>query len=218
MLRELYNSLTSLSYTLTHPLTVPHMRYTSYLATVPPRGAAGSSHVVCEVKLWLIRTWGSVWKTRKKKMLTFIVYKTKKILNKRIWSLLGNSGKPVTLETLSLTKFSKHVFQEQGIRDSWKPGTCEASNSRMCRVWESWFGEEVESRTCGSPESQTVDGPNFGERPIRESVEDPVRESGAWTCANQLRSDGQFGKLLKTLFGSFMRRHSRTRREAKSKL
>jgi hypothetical protein len=28
-------------------------------------------------------------------------------------SVLGNSGKPVTLETLSLTKFSKHVFQEQ---------------------------------------------------------------------------------------------------------
>jgi hypothetical protein len=25
---------------------------------------------------------------------------------------VGNSGKPVTLETLSLTKFSKHVFQE----------------------------------------------------------------------------------------------------------
>jgi hypothetical protein len=42
---------------------------------------------------------------------------------------VGNSGKPVTLETLSLTKFSKHVFQEQEIRDSRKPGTCEASNS-----------------------------------------------------------------------------------------
>jgi hypothetical protein len=54
------------------------------------------------------------------------------------WSdLLGNSGKPVTLETLSLTKFSKHVFQGQGIRDFRKPGTCEASNSRMCEVRES---------------------------------------------------------------------------------
>jgi hypothetical protein len=51
--------------------------------------------------------------------------------------VLGNLGKPVTVETLSLTKFSKHVFQEQGIRDSRKPGTCEASNSRMCRVRES---------------------------------------------------------------------------------
>jgi hypothetical protein len=132
--------------------------------------------------------------------------------------LLGNSGKPVTLETLSLTKFSKHVFQEQGIHDSRKPGTCEAVNSLMCKVRESWFGEEVESRTCGSPESRTVDGPNFGERLVRETVEDPVREFRAKTFTNQLRSEGQFGKLLKTLFGSFTRRHSRTRGEAKSKL
>jgi hypothetical protein len=55
------------------------MHYTSYLATVPPRGAAGSPHVGREVKLQLIRTWGFVLKTRKKKkMLSFIVYKTKK--------------------------------------------------------------------------------------------------------------------------------------------
>jgi hypothetical protein len=27
--------------------------------------------------------------------------------------LLGNSGKPVTLETLSLTKFLRHVFQKR---------------------------------------------------------------------------------------------------------
>jgi hypothetical protein len=47
-------------------------------------------------------------------------------------SLLGNSGKPVTLETLSLTKFSKYDFQEQGIRESRKHGTYEVSNSRMC--------------------------------------------------------------------------------------
>jgi hypothetical protein len=51
--------------------------------------------------------------------------------------LLGNSGKPVTLEMLSLTKFSKHVFQEQGIHDFRKPGACEALNSRMCKVRES---------------------------------------------------------------------------------
>jgi hypothetical protein len=51
--------------------------------------------------------------------------------------VLGNSGKPVTLETLSLTKFSKHVFQGQGVHDFRKPGTCEASNLRMCEVRES---------------------------------------------------------------------------------
>jgi hypothetical protein len=49
-----------------------------------------------------------------------------------IGALLGNSGKSVTLETLSLTKFSKYVFQEQGIRESRKCGTYEVSNSRMC--------------------------------------------------------------------------------------
>jgi hypothetical protein len=52
-------------------------------------------------------------------------------------TVLGNSGKLVTLETLSLTRFSKHVFQEQGIHDSRKPGTCGAVNSRMCKVRES---------------------------------------------------------------------------------
>jgi hypothetical protein len=102
--------------------------------------------------------------------------------------LLGNSGKPVTLETLSLTKFSKHVFQEQGIHDFRKPGTREASNSRMCKVRESWFGGEMESRTCGSPEPPAVNGANFGRRPIRESVEDPVRESRMMTFTNRRRS------------------------------
>jgi hypothetical protein len=105
-------------------------------------------------------------------------------------ALLGNSGKPVTLETLSLTKFSKHVFQEQGIRDSRKPGTCEVSNSRMCRVRESWFGEEEESRTCGSPESQL-------------------------SMARTLESD-QFGNLLKTLIESQALGHAWTSWEARA--
>jgi hypothetical protein len=103
--------------------------------------------------------------------------------------MLGNSGKPVTLETLGLTKFSRHVFQEQGIRDSRKSGTCEVSNSQVCRVRESWFGEEVESRTCGSPESQL---------------------SMARTSEN-----GRFGNLLKTLFGSQARGRARTSWEAR---
>jgi hypothetical protein len=40
--------------------------------------------------------------------------------------VLGNSGKPVTLETLSLTKFLRYVFQDQGTHNFRKPGTCEA--------------------------------------------------------------------------------------------
>jgi hypothetical protein len=104
--------------------------------------------------------------------------------------MLGNSGKPVTLETLSLTEFSKHVFQEQEIRDSRKSGTCGVSNSRMCRVRESWFDEEAEPRTCGSPESQLL----------------MVRTSG--NC--------RFGNLMKTLFGTQTRGHARTCREARA--
>jgi hypothetical protein len=66
------------------------------------------------------------------------------------------------------------------------------------------------SRTCGSPESRAVDGPNVGgrliresvkgvahedmhepaekRRPIRESIEDPVREFHANTFTNRERS------------------------------
>jgi hypothetical protein len=44
------------------------------------------------------------------------------------------------------------------------------------------------SRTCGSPESRAVDGPNFGGRSIRESVEDPVREFHMKTFTNGRRS------------------------------
>jgi hypothetical protein len=53
---------------------------------------------------------------------------------------------------------------------------------------------------------------------IREPDEDSVRDSGAWTRTNRLGSEGHFRNLLKTWFGSFVRRHSRTRGEAKSKL
>jgi hypothetical protein len=44
--------------------------------------------------------------------------------------LLGNSGKPVTLETSSLTKFLRYVFQGQGIYDFQESGSSEASGSR----------------------------------------------------------------------------------------
>jgi hypothetical protein len=68
------------------------------------------------------------------------------------------------------------------------------------------------------PGISTVDSPNFGELPIRESDEDPDRDSGAWTCTNQPGSKGQFGNLLKTWFGSFLRGHSRTRGRSKVKV
>jgi hypothetical protein len=46
----------------------------------------------------------------------------------------------------------------------------------------------MESRTCGSPEPRAADGTNFGGRPIRESVEDPVRESRMMIFTNRRRS------------------------------
>jgi hypothetical protein len=132
--------------------------------------------------------------------------------------LLGNSGKPVTLETLSLTKFLRHVFQGQETHDFRKPGTCETSDSRMREIRGSWFGEEVESRTCRSPEPRAGDGANFGRWPIRESVGDPVRESRAKTCMNLRRSESRFRNLSRACFGSHTWGHSRTDGEAKSKL
>jgi hypothetical protein len=124
--------------------------------------------------------------------------------------VLGNSGKLVTLETLSLTKLLRCVFQGQETHDFRNPGTCEASNSRKCEVRGSWFGEEVGSWTCGSPESRAGGGANFGRWPIRESVKDPVRESHAKTCTNRWRSEGRFGNMSKTQFGSHAWGHSRT--------
>jgi hypothetical protein len=48
------------------------------------------------------------------------------------------------------------------------------------------------------PGISTVDGPSFGELPIRESDEDSVRDSSAWTRTNLLGSQSHFGNLLKT--------------------
>jgi hypothetical protein len=64
-------------------------------------------------------------------------YTTMSFMLKNASAMLGNSGKSVTLETLSLTKFLRYVFQEQGTHDFRKPGTCEASDSRICEVWVS---------------------------------------------------------------------------------
>jgi hypothetical protein len=102
--------------------------------------------------------------------------------------VLGNSGKPVTLVTSSLTKFLRHVFQGQETHDFRKPATCEAPNSRMCEVRESSFGGVIGSQTCEGPEPQAGCGANFRGRPVRESVEDPVRESRAKTFTNRRRS------------------------------
>jgi hypothetical protein len=107
--------------------------------------------------------------------------------------MLGNSGKPATLETSSLTKFLRYVFQGQGkcnFQESW---TYEASESRTCNFRESWAYEASESRTCdsreswtcetsgswtcGSLESRTGEVTNFGGRKIRESARSLFQKS-----------------------------------------
>jgi hypothetical protein len=99
-----------------------------------------------------------------------------------------------------------------------KPGTCEASDSRMREIRGSWFGEEVESRTCGSPKPRAGDGVNFGRWPIRESVGDPVRESRAKTCMN-LR--GSESRIRESVEGPIWESHVKTftnRRGSKAKV
>jgi hypothetical protein len=61
----------------------------------------------------------------------------------------------------------------------------------MRKILGSWFGKEVESRTCGSPELRAGDGANFGRWLVRELVGDPVRESRAKTFTNQRRSESR---------------------------
>jgi hypothetical protein len=48
------------------------------------------------------------------------------------------------------------------------------------------------------PGISTIDGPNFGELPIRKSDGDSVRDSDAGTRADLSRSKSHFGNLLKT--------------------
>jgi hypothetical protein len=50
------------------------MPYTSYLDTVQHHGAAGGPHVACDVRPYLIRTWGSVSKKEKKRKWLHLLY------------------------------------------------------------------------------------------------------------------------------------------------
>jgi hypothetical protein len=106
--------------------------------------------------------------------------------------MLGNSGKPVTLETLSLTKFLRHVFQEQETHDFRKPGTCETSDSRSVK-----FGNRDSVKKWGREHAEA--------RNLELAIERTLE-------------DGRFGNLSRAWFGSHRWRHSRTDGEAKSKL
>jgi hypothetical protein len=85
-----------------------------------------------------------------------------------------------------------------------------AGNSRISEAWNLRSLEFANMLSSGilirqrsgvtsarKPRISTGDGPNFGELPIQESVEDPVRGSGVWTSTNRRRRKDQFGDLLK---------------------
>jgi hypothetical protein len=133
-------------------------------------------------------------------------------------TVLGNSGKYITLETSKSNGILKVCFSGAG-------------NSRIQELWDlrslefagvQSSGNSVRRR-CGvmnmrKPGISTVGGPDFGDLPIRESNEDSVRDSGAGIRANLRRSEGHFGNLLETWFRNFGWRHPRITGEAKSKL
>jgi hypothetical protein len=104
--------------------------------------------------------------------------------------LLGNSGKPVTLETLSLTKFSRHVFQGQRIHDFRKPGPLkprirECAKFRNLDSVKKWGHEHAEARNLELSMARTSE-------------------------------DGRFGNSSRTQFGSHARGHARTDGETKA--
>jgi hypothetical protein len=91
--------------------------------------------------------------------------------------VLGNSGKPVTLETLSLTKFSKHVFRGRefttfGSLEPEKPRIRECAKFGNLDSVKKWGHERAEARSLELSMARTSE-------------------------------EGQFGNLLKTQFGSF---------------
>jgi hypothetical protein len=105
--------------------------------------------------------------------------------------LLGNSGKPVTLETLSLTKFSKHVFQ--GGREFTIFGSLEPVEPRIRECAK--FGDLDSMKKWGLQRAEA--------RSLELSM---ARTS----------EDGRFGNVSRAKFGSCARGHARTGREVKA--
>jgi hypothetical protein len=129
--------------------------------------------------------------------------------------VLGNLGKPVTLETLRLTKFLRHVFRNRELtifrglgpakprirectkfrdRDSGKTWSREHAEAQNLKLAMARTNEEAkaDSGICRGPTSgvarEDIHEPTKKRRPIRESVGDPVRESRVKTFTNWRRS------------------------------
>jgi hypothetical protein len=104
--------------------------------------------------------------------------------------VLGNLGKLVTLETLSLTKFSKHVFKSReftifGSLEPVKPRIRECAKFGDLDSVKKWGHEHAEAR-------------------------------GLELSVARTSEDGQFGNLSRAEFGSCTRVHARTSGEMKA--
>jgi hypothetical protein len=133
-------------------------------------------------------------------------------------SPVGEFRKTRHPRNVKLNKVPKVCFSGAGdsrFSETWNLRSHEFANVQDSGILIRWKGGVTNMR---EPRISTVDGPNFGELPIRESDEDSVRDSDAGTRTNLSRSKSHFGNLLKTQFGDSGRRHSRITGEAKSKL
>jgi hypothetical protein len=77
--------------------------------------------------------------------------------------VLGNSGKSVTLETLGLTKFLRHVFQEQGLTifgglEPAKPRIREYVKFGDRDLVKTWSREHAEAQNLELAVAQTSEG------------------------------------------------------------
>jgi hypothetical protein len=102
-----------------------------------------------------------------------------------------------------------------GTGNSWFPEAWNLWSLGFANVWNSRIvvREEVDSRTCGSPESRAGNGANFRRWPIRESIGDPIRESCAETCTNLRRSESRSREFVEGLVrGSHVKTFTNQRR------
>jgi hypothetical protein len=102
--------------------------------------------------------------------------------------VLGNSGKPVTLETLSLTKFSRHVFQG---REFTIFGSLEPVKPRIRECAK--FGNLDSVKKWGHAKARSLE-----------------------LSMARTSEDGRFGNLSRAKFGSHARGHAQTSGEAKT--
>jgi hypothetical protein len=129
-----------------HPLRVPHLCRSNAASHLHSETLLPTCQSVSQVSLRLLRKRGEFGK-----------------------AIVGEFMKPITLETSSLMKFLRYVFQGQGTYDFQESRTCEDSESRTCDFRESRTCEDSESRTCDFRESRTCEDSESRTGGFRES-------------------------------------------------